>query len=423
MTFTPIHAALGVTPSPFSYDMIENIVSQKVKETANIDWKRSLPRDSQSKEWRGEFAKDVAAMANSGGGVIVFGVEEDHVTTEAIQIVDVGTFSDATARDLRSIAYTAITPPVHGVMIDPVSDGKITVVVMTIPSSNDAPHLISRNQYFGAPIRVDTGTDWMKERQLEISYRERMETKMRRSSDLYELLKEAIANNGGSSDRMVITAAAQPSNPRPLSLGRVGRDTARNIFEASKSQRDDLLSEDVHSIFSWVDGMNPSSGFRRWTDYYPPLGQSSGSGVSGRIEVHYDGSVTATTSAVGGKLDGLEKPYHILAPTIEGFVADFVALVSNTSKTLGVSGAYEVALSLEWSGEEPICIRHMSSFGTRVADISESMPIHKFRTVTIEMQGDVSESGLIRFANDLALDALNQGGIHRSRYLKKPEIS
>jgi predicted HTH transcriptional regulator len=55
--------------------MIDNAVDQRLAETDDLDWKRALSpaKDLQSTD----FPKDVAAMANSGGGTIVYGVEED----------------------------------------------------------------------------------------------------------------------------------------------------------------------------------------------------------------------------------------------------------------------------------------------------------------------------------------------------------
>lgn len=48
------------------------------------DFKRS--RYDVSADWQEEFAKDVAAMANSGGGLVVLGVEENSQTSQAARI-------------------------------------------------------------------------------------------------------------------------------------------------------------------------------------------------------------------------------------------------------------------------------------------------------------------------------------------------
>jgi len=48
-------------------------------------------------------------------------------------------------------------------------------VVAEVPASIDGPHLIDRNDYLGAPVRNDSDTVWMKERQIEAMYRARFD--------------------------------------------------------------------------------------------------------------------------------------------------------------------------------------------------------------------------------------------------------
>ena len=95
-------------------------------ETNDLDWKSELPPAKGLPQT--DFPKEVAAMANSGGGVIVYGVRESQrVATERI---DVGEFDEAYERSLRSAAITAISPPVFGLNVHRLGDeGKRAVVV------------------------------------------------------------------------------------------------------------------------------------------------------------------------------------------------------------------------------------------------------------------------------------------------------
>jgi hypothetical protein len=74
MTFTALHRALGVSPGPLTVELLEAAVRGRVVETNDLDWKAELPPAKGLPQT--DFPKDVAAMANSGGGVIVFGVRE-----------------------------------------------------------------------------------------------------------------------------------------------------------------------------------------------------------------------------------------------------------------------------------------------------------------------------------------------------------
>ena len=64
--FTPIHRALGLEPGNISIDLLVKAVERSVEETGDLDWKR-VAYDSRRPGWDEEAAKDIAAMANSGG--------------------------------------------------------------------------------------------------------------------------------------------------------------------------------------------------------------------------------------------------------------------------------------------------------------------------------------------------------------------
>ncbi|MDT0551498.1 AlbA family DNA-binding domain-containing protein, partial [Streptomyces lonegramiae] len=115
-------------------------------ETDDLDWKSELPPAKGLSQT--DFPKDVAAMANSGGGVIVYGVTEWQKA--ATGRVDVGEFDEAYERSLRSAAITAISPPVFGLAVQALGDEGRRAVVVVVPASVDGPHMIYRNEYFGA---------------------------------------------------------------------------------------------------------------------------------------------------------------------------------------------------------------------------------------------------------------------------------
>jgi hypothetical protein len=65
---------LGRDPGPLTDEMIDEAVAQGIAETDDLDWKTRLPPTRGLNE--SDFPKDIAAMANSGGGVIVYGITE-----------------------------------------------------------------------------------------------------------------------------------------------------------------------------------------------------------------------------------------------------------------------------------------------------------------------------------------------------------
>jgi Putative DNA-binding domain len=121
MVFTPLHRALGLEPGPLTDEVLDAAVAAGVREGDELDWKSELPPAKGLSQT--DFPKDVAAMANGAGGVIVFGVREEQKA--ATERVDVGEFDEAYERALRSVAITAISPPVFGLNVHRLgSEGK-----------------------------------------------------------------------------------------------------------------------------------------------------------------------------------------------------------------------------------------------------------------------------------------------------------
>lgn len=209
MTFTALHRALGVSPAPLTSELLDAAVTGGVVETNDMDWKSELPPAKGLPQT--DFPKDVAAMANSGGGVIVYGVRESQKA--ATERIDVGEFDEAYERSLRSAAITAISPPVFGLNVHRLGDEGKRAVVVEVPASIDGPHLVYKNDYFGAPVRNDSDTAWMKERQIEAMYRARFDERRHATEALDNLFAEA-AGGRDTDKRAWLIAVAHPRVPR-----------------------------------------------------------------------------------------------------------------------------------------------------------------------------------------------------------------
>lgn len=135
MTFTALHRTLGLPPSPLNDEILEAAVAAGVVEAADLDWKSRLPAAKGLAN--GEFPKDVAAMANANGGVIVYGVEESQKAATGRR--DVGEFDEVHERTLRAAAISAISPPVFG--LDVVRFGEDPRAIVVIKASNHETRL------------------------------------------------------------------------------------------------------------------------------------------------------------------------------------------------------------------------------------------------------------------------------------------
>jgi hypothetical protein len=413
MVFTAIHRALGVAPGPLTNDLLDAAVTAGVTETDDLDWKSALPPAKGVPNT--DFPKDVAAMANSGGGLIVFGVDEEQKA--ATGRVDVGEVSEAYERTLRSAAITAISPPVFGLGIDTVTspEGKRAVIVQ-VPASVDGPHLIYRGEYFGAPIRNNADTVWMKERQIEAEYRARFDERRHSQEALDGLYKETAIGRDIEA-RAWLIGVARPRVPR---LGfQMARDEARTVLREAGGLC--LLyagSGGIHPLES-VERSNPRPGLRRWVC----ANSATSEGTRWReawTSIHHDGSVTMA-AAIGAHrfpTQGGGKGWQIDSSAIECSVADLMALVrANGNATR--SDEYSVRVGIEWAAVAPPLSFYTTHHGFFSDD--ESIPLHRFTPVETSVNAQEPDLEFYWHVHDFALDCLNQGGLANVSLINPPD--
>ncbi|MFJ7078457.1 helix-turn-helix domain-containing protein [Streptomyces sp. NPDC098781] len=411
MSFTALHRAVGAPPGPLTDEILDAAVAAGTAETSDLDWKGELPPAKGLTQT--DFPKDVAAMANSGGGLIVYGVKESQKA--ATKRVDVGEFDESYERSLRSAAITAISPPVFGLNVHRLeAEGKRAIIV-EVPASIDGPHLIYRNDYFGAPVRNDSDTVWMKERQIEAMYRARFEERRHASEALDALFGEASAGRD-SDKRAWLIAVAHPRTP--VIRERMTRDRARYVLATTEALALTYAeNRGVHPLRN-VDVHNPRPGLRRWV----AVSMATIDRPSWReawVSIHHDGSVTLA-AAVGGHrkaVDEYFEGWEVESSAIECAIADVMALTRTTAEATG-NEEYDVRVGIEWSGQEPLTILTTDNFGHTYG--GASTPLHRFTPVETTVNAMESASDYHWHVHDLAQDCVNQGGISNVLIIRPP---
>jgi hypothetical protein len=411
MVFTPLHRALGIEPRPMSDEILDAAVAAGVRETDQLDWKSELPPMKGLPQT--DFPKDIAAMANGAGGMLVFGVCETQKT--ATERVDIGDFDEAYERALRSAAITGISPPVFGLNVHRLGPEGNRAVIVEVPASVDGPHLIYRNQYFGAPIRNDSDTVWMKERQIEAMYRARFEERRHASGALDALFTEA--STGRDADKRAwLIAVGHPRVPR---VGdRLTREEARSLLDASGKLALRYAGRGgIHPLES-VDYLNPRPGLRRWVAV-----NSATSGHSVWKEawasIHHDGSVTLA-AAVGGhrsSSDGYFEGWQIESVAIECAIADLMALVRATAEVTD-NNEYDIRVGIDWTGGHALTILRKDNAGLTYDGVST--PLHRYTPVETTVNAMEADAAFLGHVHDLAQDCLNQGGISDLLIIRAP---
>ncbi|OKJ51630.1 AlbA family DNA-binding domain-containing protein [Streptomyces sp. CB02115] len=152
--------------------MVSRAAADRLDESDDLDWKRDLPQPPRNGQWN-EFAKDISAMANTRGGLLIYGVADNH------EIIGI----DWEKADLRQYAQWVrnhVHPYLPDLVMYPLTDGATTLLVVDVPASEMAPHLVhgrsdkdKEQQAFTVPYRDRDHTAWMAEHQIERAYRDR----------------------------------------------------------------------------------------------------------------------------------------------------------------------------------------------------------------------------------------------------------
>jgi hypothetical protein len=420
MRFTSIHRQLGLQPQVLTRLMIDDAVAAQLPEQGDLDWKQI--RYESKTEWREEFAKDVAAMANSGGGLIVLGVEEDRPTARAVSVNPVEAMTDGDVRTYRQVAFNAVTPPVAGLdFANLTADDGSTVVAIWVPPSVDAPHLIYRQTYFGAPFRDGTRTEWMREQQLQAAYRRRFDQRGDRSARLDDLYFEMIARS--LADRRVcFVAAAVPDSPRPPALGRVDVHVTQPILDNAITLRAKMVMP--NQLSPLTDNSGQLSQFRTGprcvTARYSHEDGSKPQYRSAEASIHDDGSVSMWWSIGGALQREVGGSNETLSLYVEHAMADFVALSVGTMRTLGIDSSVELRAGLAFIPGRAIIIRRPDpNLAGYDADVSEESVARHFVPARATLPAQPTDADAMTAACEMALDCVSQGGatlLHRLRW-------
>ena len=127
---------------------IQRYIDDEIEESLNLDYKAA---DALAKTdgKRKEVTKDVSAMANSDGGVIVYGLSEDPNNRHLPGRFDLVNRNDFSKEWLEQV-ISNIRPKIDGLLIHPVPIGNSktdAVYVVEIPKSHTAHQAMDKRYY------------------------------------------------------------------------------------------------------------------------------------------------------------------------------------------------------------------------------------------------------------------------------------
>lgn len=205
-------ATLGRHPDDLTEDDLQRAVDSQIPEGVDLDWKKDFYQGTDA--GKKELAKDVCAMANTAGGMVVIGVDDgkqDHAHALAPSEPVQGRGEEW----IRSVLANWAQPVVPHVGVRSVKSsteaGKV-YWLLTVPPSTQTPHAVAApgNDYnFRVHVRHGTTTRTLAESEIAQRYRDRFQA----ASDDVDRLQQ-VATSGLSYLSAYLTSTEHGRRPR-----------------------------------------------------------------------------------------------------------------------------------------------------------------------------------------------------------------
>lgn len=402
-----IHAATGMD-GPLSYAMIQTAVNESVPEDERLDWKHALPGDAD------EFAKDVAAMANTRGGLLVFGVAEERGTGRASALTRVD-ISERHQRQLRAWIGTRIAPRIAGIELHafPAEErNREGVLVVSVPESPDMPHLIGTENHLGVPYRMGAQTFWMREWDLERAYQERFAHRASEEQRLAEIIDHVgdqldLAHGCwliGVTRPAITIPRVEPSPNRAVAV-----QTLQRALElgAQLCPTCDRRVKVVRSLDN--DALSPRVGLRCWIAANRAATGGAGQSDAVHVELHDDGSVVLAARVEGWLPASVEGKHGVPDFMVTGLAVDLVALSAAVAEMRGLTGRCLVRVDALRGDEAPFAFLAPDRSGG-MGQPRWTRDVRRFRPVDLVMELDADEEAHRELMRTVARDVTAQFG-------------
>ncbi|SFL69241.1 AlbA family DNA-binding domain-containing protein [Streptomyces pini] len=401
--------------------MITAAVAGKLEENDDLDWKQALPSFARTPGVWNEFAKDIAAMANTRGGLLIYGVSDQ------IELVGVD-LKVVNEQQMLNTVRTGIQPYVSGVDIIPLSDpdgAGPDLLVVDVAPSDTAPHF----QYgweqrdkdratFNAPYRIGSETFYMPEHQIARAYQERFTRQAAAATALRTLVDQATETAQGEFDggRAWLVIAARPTRPLP-----------RLVPAPTQAEAKYALSEGVDTASRLTDAFTSGAvlsqmlandmrvGLRRWVDsnFLVPELRTNGHGAM--VELHYDGAVVVCVDLTGTlESDGIPVDTQVLSTV----VMEAVAVTDVYRRQRAVDGPVEITAAIASSMDDkrpslrPVLQPYRPGLGS-VRPVERARQPRRVLPSATELSPTADDAALRAAVAELVSGLLHQFGINQ----------
>lgn len=220
----------------FTESDLNEMVRKNETESIEIEFKREMY--GANHEGKKEMLKDISAMANAYGGLILIGIEEkDHC---ASSVVGISNGIDRQSTILKS-CRTSLDQAIDGLEVHPIAiEKELHVLAVMIPNSHNKPHAVDFQGHFRCYRR--TGTDNLPMSMQEVREMILQETSMREKSDeFFHVRRKELCNKYGDAPHLVVSFLPKILRVPALHFK---RDDLCSIFDPNPPGRLDLVSND-----------------------------------------------------------------------------------------------------------------------------------------------------------------------------------
>jgi hypothetical protein len=423
-TWSRIHEYLGRPPGPLEFAMVRKCADDGLAEADDLDWKEFLPKGHDPRA-AAEFAKDVAAMANTRGGLIIFGVSDRPVAFKGIRLVDAN--PDQYAKWVRNLVQPYLTGlELYDLGSD---DGGEALFVVDIPASELAPHSVAfdhtkdqaKAQYASVtPYRSGSHTEWMAEHQIARAYADRLARAadwQQAFDDLRDWTAESLEGLGGP-DTAWLIIVGRPTRPIPHSAPRLSREAAKAIID-SANNNPVITFQPKTPVLGLLAGYGyVKVGLNAWVvTNRAREGEQRIREVS--VELQHDGSFVflANLSKHTLRDESALGVGIVNTDVVEQACLDMEALLLQILRMQRIDSPMRVQACVISEANQPLQYASLDFSEYRLASNNPALP--RLRPVATEVPAGATDEHIKTAAADLAADILNQFGLgcQLSRYI------
>lgn len=304
---------------------IHELVEDSISEGIRVEFKRELYAggDSQKKE----LLKDVSAFANSHGGHLIIGIEEEKGVAVGVPgLADIN--PDEEAQKLEQSIQSGIEPRIPGIRIRAIPDDSKYVIVIRIPSSWNPPHRTSFKGSFRFWIRDSSGAH---------------EASMDELRNIFTLSSDTIDKIRAFRLERIRHIQDQAGAQPLVGGGRLILHIVPISAFSSAEQIDLEAAHANHMSFRPIDSMGMSPRF----NFDGFINARGGEQNEGYTQVYRSGIIEATLANITNEIDG---DSYVPGLFVENAIFEVLDGYIDGLKTIGVAPPLVLMVTLEGIG-------------------------------------------------------------------------